>query len=306
MPVDFGAIRAATDQAETGYLAERAAWAADHDRQVAEIQRLNDVIADLQNQPPITEPVDPAPIPKPVATVNGASVRLGGRTHTAQTPGKAYSQLVDSAANFAQFELRFGDRWPNDNRCRSELNCVDNVPLRTAWWWAASFFIPKDTRIKQTGGSYTIISQWHQRPEGTEDGGKPPCSALTFNPSQDGFGTFSIYTRGDSRQITTSHPPSTTRFQCPAPEVMGAWQHIVGRYVFDYDDGELDFWLNGEQVIDIAGIPLGYNDEFGPRHKIGAYREDFTYPFQIRYSGTEEGTADLSQRITRPLPVPSI
>lgn len=248
---------------------------------------------------PTTAPVTGSWTPTVIHPTSGQKVTLAGRSWVVQSPDKTYSMAVDPdpAPNYLRVEMRQDDKWlAGDGRARCELNSAPTaMPWNVPVWASYSF--------RQTGtlpDSWTIINQWHQRPDSADMQGKSPCMAVQFVS-----GDIKIYTRGDPAPATTTVRSSTDRFRRAWDDTEHGWHHLVLNPTFHWSNGSLRAWLDGQQIVNVSGISLGYNDPYGPSPKLGIYRQNAAATTVIQFANVELGTTSLSDRIAHPLPVPA-
>lgn len=243
-------------------------------------------------------------IVNPVARANADQITVSGRTFNVQTPATAYGSAVDAdpAPVYARFEIREGERWanditnfPNDARQRSELRDTGNLPFNQDIWMAGSVRTTTNS-WKPNSGAYNILTQFHQ-----EGNGSPPL-AMSVNQ-----GTLTIYTRGSTDPNFTGTANPTTHFSMAWPNAV--WVNWVWRMRFSASsqNGELQVWKDGEEVINLSGILMGYNDAAEPPYqKYGIYREGYTETIVVEWANRElVTTGTLANRITAPLITPN-
>jgi hypothetical protein len=229
------------------------------------------------------------------------TVVVGGVRYRVQSPLRPWSILVSPSSNYSRFELRAGDRWANDvghfpdGRQRAKLRGEARWPDNTDLWISYS--------LRWTGDmptTWSNITELHSDLEPGETQGKPPPFSVSISDGQ-----LQLFTRADTRALTTSKVEPTRRFAMSLlPE--GQWQHLVMRVKLDpYGNGSLTFWLNGQQMYDSGPIPVGYNDELGPYFKYGLYRGASDLTTVMEFANVEMGSGSLLDRVSHPLPVPA-
>ena len=61
-----------------------------------------------------------------------------------------------------------------------------------------------------------------------------------------------------------------------------------------YGGGQLQFWFNGAEQIDLRNLPIGYNNiEAGVYWQYGIYRDGDPVTLAVRYADLRQGTAPL-------------
>ena len=232
-------------------------------------------------------------------------------------------QLAENRRSLERFEILATDLTAGEeasNRIRSEVFTGDLPnrlhPLGNDVW--VSYWL----QIKQphaTGNM--IVGQWHA-PEDIRVNGValgPPMSLLV----EPNHGTFPegdrlrIVTSGSSHYLAAGNnviageTPATlstqARFIDPEEYVYGSWTHIVirARLVGDLN-GQLQWWRDGREIVNAAGVPLGWNAYAGNyfQHGIYAYKEP-TYYGRIRnqvvmYSRLHVSDTSLLSHVTAP------
>lgn len=254
---------------------------------------------------PAPAPARPAGGPPPVAddavAATGETVMVDGVRYRVQSPLQPWSVLVSPSTNYSRFELRAGDRWSrdrgnfSDGRQRAKLRGEARYPSRTDLWISYSLRWSGD--IATTWGNVTEL---HADLETGETKGKPP----PFSVSVAG-GKLTLFTRADTRALTTSKATPVARFAMPLPPE-GQWQNLVFRVRLDpYGSGHLTFWLNGRQQYDSGAIPIGYNDRTGPYFKYGLYRGISDLTTVMEFANVEVGTGSMLDRVSAPRRVPA-
>lgn len=227
----------------------------------------------------------------PVYIASGAVTSIGGNSYKTQHPGQPWSMLVDNTGTtHSVHELRDGDFY-NDgvtNRQRSELRNQGYLHKTLDNWVSGAF------RYNGSFGSdYCLISQYHQPP------GSPVIGWTIIG------GILEIYTRGASTHPSTN-PSSVTRFTKDLNALENQWLRMIMRVRLG-SAGQMDFWVNGVALgATKTNIPISYwNDADAPYEKHGIYRANFAGTLKVDWVNWECGTANLSDRIANPLPVPA-
>ncbi|MBN8733201.1 MAG: polysaccharide lyase [Acidobacteria bacterium] len=206
----------------------------------------------------------------------------GWRTSKLAQPysGTVVSEPVRSGKYAMRFELRAGDS-PGGDGIRAELKEQHLVPLRREIWYSFSTFIPASfPRWKDN----SVISQWKGSTDEGEYDDRSPILAHRYwdhalvidirhssTPLQQG---------NDGERSTLLRIPNFPR---------GVWHDFRYRIVWAHDEGEIDCWLNGKQVIRYRG-PAGYNDTRGPYFKLGLYHHNGgNEPFVIYHDEYKRG-----------------
>lgn len=196
--------------------------------------------------------------------------------------GQVVSDVVRKGKYAMRFELRAGDS-PGGDGIRAELKEKFLAPPRTEVWYSFSTFIPEEfPRWREN----SVITQW----KGTTDPGEfPERSPILAHRYWDGALVVDIrYSReklqkdNDGERQTLLRIPDFQR---------GVWHDFRYRIVWSHEQGEIDGWLGGQQVIRYRG-PAGYNDELGPYFKFGLYHHDGgPVPFVIYHDEYRRGSS---------------
>lgn len=230
----------------------------------------------------------------PVNVPSGTVLDIGDNSYKAQTPNETWSLAVGSngPTTLSVHELRPGDIYDDGTTARERVELrnqgflsktLDNW-VSAAFWYDGTF-----------GSGYCLISQYHQPP------GSPVIGWTIIG------GTLEIYTRGASTHPATS-PSSVTRYRMNILPFRGQWVYMVMRVKLGAS-GSIEFWVNGAPLTGVtatSGIPISYyNDAAAPYEKHGIYRAHHTDTLRVKWGNWECGTADLSDRVAHPLPVPT-
>jgi hypothetical protein len=149
----------------------------------------------------------------------------------------------------ARFEIRntSNDRGPGDDpsKRRSEIRFPKSprLPNGIPLWSAMSFkhhrWSDPEGMSRLSGGG--VHGQLHI---GSKFGGSP---AVAFRRMRNG--DFAITTRGEKE------PKNKVRFRRPLP--FDRVHHLVSRVILHPIEGSLAVWVDGEQVLDLAGVSIG-------------------------------------------------
>ncbi len=196
-----------------------------------------------------------------------------------------------------RFEIRAGDHWKGEHSERSEVAIYQFVKSNVDIWQAYSLLIEPGPTSR---APWCIFGQWHAYKDLWDQYVSPPMAQFLTGD------TFNVWTASDPalRQTIKNYPPPITRYQRPNFQ-RGLWHSFVQRTRFNaFGHGELQTWIDGQQILNLKQIPIGYNDVIGPYFKYGVYRPpgDPT-PMAARYANMELGYASLADRIKHPLPV---
>lgn len=244
-------------------------------------------------------PVPPLPVSDAVAAP-GPSVVFDGALYRVQSPGRPWSIRVSPSSNYSRFELRSGDRWPNDvanfpdGRQRAMIRTETRYdPMADLW---ISFSFRWSGQISWEWGSMMSLHSLH---EPGENAPKPGPFGISL-----AGGRLALVTRADPRPTSTSRLDGIERFSMPHPSA-GEWHTVVLHMRLDpRGDGRITFWLDGVQRYQSGAIPLGYNDQRGPYAKFGLYRGRSDLTTVMEFANVEVGTRSLHSRVTSPRPIP--
>ncbi len=230
----------------------------------------------------------------PMATAGCGNLGQIGK-NGANNAGKPWSYARTGQQE--RFEIRAGDHWKGEHSERSEIAIYRFVKTNIDVWQAYSLLIePGPTSL----APWCIFGQWHAYKDPWDEYVSPPVAQfLTGN-------TFKIWTASDPklRQTRKDYPPPVIRYERDDFE-RGRWHSFVSRTRFNaFGKGALQTWIDGEMVLHLENIPIGYNDLVGPYFKYGVYRPPIDpSPMAARYANMELGYTPLTARIKNPLPV---
>ncbi|HEY2661261.1 MAG TPA: heparin lyase I family protein [Caulobacteraceae bacterium] len=196
-----------------------------------------------------------------------------------------------------RFEIRAGDHWKGEHSERSEAAIYRFMKTDVDVWQAYSLFIEPGP---VSAAPWSIFGQWHAYKDPWDDY-VSPCVFQTLVGDR-----FQILTASDPhiRQTHATYPPQVVRFEQKGFE-RGRWRHFVYRVRFNpFGKGQLQVWIDGENVVNLANIGVGYHDLVGPYFKYGVYRPPVDpSPLAARYGNMELSYESLADRIKAPLPV---
>lgn len=141
------------------------------------------------------------------------------------------------------------------------------------YWYGFSIYLPgaADGADNYVADRYwEIVAQWwapHDDP--SESGRNPPLSLKTSANRIGGH----WYIDGKYGAKAISPDPDGTFLMDLGPYETGKWTDWVFRVKWSYlDDGILEVWKDGKQVLSRINSPIGYNDQAGPFFKMGIYK----------------------------------
>lgn len=197
-----------------------------------------------------------------------------------------------------RFEVRPGDHWSGEaHKERSEIAVRQYMPDGKDIWQSFSLMIEPSP---PSTAEWRIFGQWHAMRD-PWDAYVSPSVAFVLKGE-----TFVVWTSSDPdlRQTLAHYPPTIDR--CSIENFpRGIWHHFVIRLRFGYTGrGLLQVWRNGESIVDLQDIPIGYNDLIGQFFKYGVYRPSGDPDgLAARYANFEMGFDSLQDRIANPIPV---
>jgi len=202
-------------------------------------------------------------------------------------------------ASIDRFEVRDGDQALIDvgtDKNRSEMADVHTKwAVGTTIWVAYSMYV---VRADQQNGS--IIGQLH----GTGITGPGSAATVPFYASV--YHNNILYSVQGSTENPVVDVPAVTNIQV-VPLVTNTWINFVHKIKFGPSgDGTLDSWVNGAHLVSYTGV-IGFSMDNGTYWKYGWYGSTDGNPSAVAivwYANMEVGTADLSDRILNPKPVP--
>jgi hypothetical protein len=218
-------------------------------------------------------------------------VSIRGNAYDQESAGQPWSiqRATNTVGDVTRFELRYNDRWvedtfPGENPERAQLDGYRQVTLEGNEVWAAfAFFVEPGPFFRS---AWTVIGQMHN-----QKGSAIPLN-IQFNNE-----FLRIHT---SRQADGAPAVAATHFSRKIGR--GEWHRVVLRFR-EGAAGELDFWLDGEQIVKFNG-PIGSAGDTS-YWKFGIYRGPgpISAPLAIQYANMEVGPASLATRIRNPLPI---
>jgi MYXO-CTERM domain-containing protein len=140
------------------------------------------------------------------------------------------SELVGEGEYAAHVELHNDAVWPNGLQ-RVELQHLPDA-ARTSdgetTWFAWSFYLPEALPEEP----YHAIGYWESNNTWMQ--------------------TMAFIVRGDDIEFVTRHPSHVSQWQADDVVTPGVWHRIAMRITWSLDEGSVDVWYDGEQVVDGA------------------------------------------------------
>jgi hypothetical protein len=225
-------------------------------------------------------------------------------THSSAKVARA---LSSPAPGVFRFELQandfssLSDASSNGNR-RSELTDKVSFSAGDEVWQSWSFVVGAQHDGLLPTGSQGIIMQMHSVDDHVPVGRTPP---LTVDCSE---GLVKLITRSSAELSTDGYSGVLKLRWSDALPAVGVVTNIVLHSIWGAS-GHLDAWVNGVSVFS-GDIPLGYYAE-APAMPLatphyGLYTHAASTTDVMYLANLEWGSADLSARVSSPLPVPDL
>lgn len=230
-----------------------------------------------------------------------ALIDVGGLSYDFKTADTEWViQRRSPTENLLRFEVQEGFRAPFDEindrpQIRSEIGGRET--LSGEIWIAFDVQLPDVSGLLASGT--TMICQMKAR----ETVDKPDPGAPIFRIDALGQG-LTISTSGTATDPAPVPFLETVTRLISYPMQAGIWDRILVRLVPDPSNAELDVWRNGEQVLSLTGIPMGYVG-YDYRSRFGLYA-DQEIGSLVSYHANMLTGADLSGLISNPPPLPSL
>jgi hypothetical protein len=198
-----------------------------------------------------------------------------------------------------RFELRHGDICEGDgvHRERTEVGFYKPATWRKDYWLAFSVLLEPGP---PTEAKWLMLGQWHAFKDPWDISLWPPIS-LFLTPKQE---RLVVMTSSNPSWRQSGPHAAVTRYIGP-PLKRGVWHSVVYKVRFDpKGHGLLAMWVDGQNILDLVDIPIGYTDMVGPYYKYGLYRPLGDPSRQVAWYANMEASNDpLADRIAKPLPV---
>jgi polysaccharide lyase-like protein len=208
----------------------------------------------------------------------------------------SHASQVGPSGNYVKFNMFANNPWSRDDartsggaertelagyearsRARFEGHAVESI------WGADSFYIEKGDPLTT---NWFAIGQMH-----VQAGGVP---ALAFSLQNGEFLAVDLRADGNAGGRIGRYPIAR-----------GVWYHRVFHLKFDQaGKGFVKVWINGAQIVDYSGN-TGVSTTQYYYWKFGIYRSQAPEYVAVRYANMTIGTADLSARIAKPVPIPT-
>lgn len=178
---------------------------------------------------------------------------------------------TDSVAHTGKHAIRFEVNRSDKsvaNGKRAELVWKPEKKTNIDRWFSFSIFLPGNY---EKDNPSDILAQWHETPD--TDLGESWRSAPIALKTQNGYWRASILWSAD--KVNTDKSIAGKQNFALGKQDKDQWTNWVFHIRFScYDDGLVEIWKNGEQVLNYPG-PNYYNDKKGPFFKFGIYKPDW-------------------------------
>ncbi len=153
---------------------------------------------------------------------------------------------------------------------RSEINERHRHPFGRDVWYSFSVYVPEDFPIEDTR---LVMGQWKQTAIFLWKKHSPAVAQRFRN------GVFQITINNDSGRTYLYEDGSAAD-----PTLVGEWTSFVYHIRFDKaQNGRLEVWMNGEQIIDYSG-QIGYRGDLNTSYfRLGLYRDTMEQPMTVYY-----------------------
>ena len=179
--------------------------------------------------------------------------------------------LDPAAGQVLRTEVRHGDDY--HGRSRAEIRRSDHpAQMGQELWYSVRVLIPEsynDPGIWEDFGPW--LMQMHQSPDPGEDWHYPPLHVWLKYDLEWQVETY--YSKVAQMENRFDGLERVIHYRSgPGGVKLGQWTTLTWHALWTHeDDGLLEFWIDGEQVIDYRG-PTCFNDSAGPWPKLGIYR----------------------------------
>lgn len=234
--------------------------------------------------------------PPGFAAIHGDSGTIAGKTVRVAGDDQPWSIVPTETGH--SFELRAGDvGWQDDGptQQRSEFAAIyDTFGAGDEVWssWTTEINVA-DGFLQVISGvsNWGLIAQWHSIDTTT---GRSPVVAFDY-----GNNAFRVVTRSDA-EYSNGFAVEKVRFSdsLPVGPVNYVCRFILGQ------DGELQVWRNGVEIVNVE-CPIGYYNDAGGLAYLqwGIYRRPTDTRAAVTTSNMRWGLTDLGSKILNPDPV---
>ncbi|WP_138481436.1 phage head spike fiber domain-containing protein [Dyadobacter bucti] len=235
--------------------------------------------------------------------ISNTLVTMMDNLFMAQTPNKSWSlqQAQNKNSPIFRFQVNSGDKWSGDvgnvkdkERCEFYMKNAD-LPFDKDVWLSYAIKIAPGSILNLLPVEWCYLGQMHA----TEDKGEMSTGpVLGFR--LEGSDTISAYTASSLENPIKTAPKYI--FRGSSKFARGVWHKVVVRMRFSPTKGQLQWWQNGKEIINISNIGMGYVDRLGPYWKFGIYRSAVSPTLTVEYANMEvEYNSSLFSRVAQPL-----
>jgi hypothetical protein len=227
--------------------------------------------------------------------------------YLSQTPDKEWSlqQAINKTSPTFRFQVNPGEKWSGDaknpkarERCEVYKKS-SSLPFNEDVWMAYSIRIEPGQAQQVSSSDWCYLGQFHA----TEDPGEMSTGpVLGFR--LEGADTIKAYTAANLENPIKTEPKYIVRGS--GVFTRGIWHNVVVRMRFSPTNGQLQWWQNGVEILNVSGVGMGYVDAKGPYWKFGIYRcSNVPIPtLAVEYANMELVTGkSLLSRVKAPLPI---
>jgi len=195
-------------------------------------------------------------------------IRIPEGFFNVQSASRDHSIRRCRSSALIRFQTEQGDYFGHERgRTRSELQSRVKLPYGKAVWVRYDLRVSVEPSIASNG---MVLGQFHQTEDKGDFSGYPP---FELNLKSDGL---HVFTASASSASQLRHYPHTHRAG-PIPFTLGEYHQIEIRVVFGWNENaELEVWIDGNKIVDLAGVSIGMNDRIGPYWKFGIYYQPDT------------------------------
>ncbi|KAA6441185.1 hypothetical protein FEM33_03425 [Dyadobacter flavalbus] len=234
--------------------------------------------------------------------VSGSMITMFDKLYNTQTPNKQWSlqKAINKSSPVYRMEVNAGEVWTGDYtnqyRERSEFYLKNyQMPYDRDVWLSFAIRIEPGEPLVLAPSDFCYIGQFHAS-EDPGDISSPPVLGIRLTDMD----TANVYTCATLDNPHTRSPKSvlrgTTQF------TRGIWHKNVMRIRFSPTKGQLQWWKDGKELLNIDNVGIGYPDATGPYWKFGIYRSPMPRKLVVEYANMEvQYTSSLESRITNPL-----
>lgn len=209
----------------------------------------------------------------------------GSNSFTSQNAGQTWSLQYAPVVDHYRFDVRSGDIWSGDStNNRSEAKEDATHALAATVWVAYSFMVESGAAIAT---DWAVVGQFHDQTSVNN-----PSIAVELTPT----GKLRVVRRESDGTFHNEWETTLTR---------NNWYDFVIQFKADPTGASstLNVWVDGTQRVSLSNVSIGASDATAHYWKFGYYRSGSTETTAVRYANMECGAADLSARVSSPLPL---